>query len=142
MNGGSADVVSNWHVKQLIIELYGAAAFFTYPSNKQNSQVVRGTNSSPKPLVEFLQVSPAQKVATELVQELKKYCFLKMGLCEPQDLQLSTNRFQSNPPTLLAEFCSCLFKGKATAQVKSDVVFQIIFHYIARLQLSTADRRH
>ncbi len=92
--------------------------------------MVLGTNSSIKPLVESLRVSAAQKVATELAQELKDYSFgLKMSLCEPQDLQLSMDKFQGSPPPLWAEFCSHMFKGKTTAQLKIDVVFQII-HYI------------
>ena len=87
LNEGSADVVSNRSVKQLIIELYGDTVCFTYPCNKRKSQMVLRTNSSPKPLVESLRVSPAQKVATELAQELKEYSFgLKISLCEPQDL--------------------------------------------------------
>jgi len=87
-------------------------------------------NSSPKPLVESLRISPAQKVATELAQELKEYNFgLKMSLCEPLDLQLSLDKFQSNPPSLWAEFLSYFFKGKTTAQPKIDVVSQIL-HYI------------
>ena len=130
LNEGSADVVSNRSVKHLIIELYGDAVCFTYPSNKQKSQMVLGTNSSPQPLVESLRVSPAQKVATELAQELKKYSFgLKTSLCEPHDLQLSMDKFQNNPPPLWAEFCSYMFKGKTTATLKVNVVFQIL-HYI------------
>ncbi len=109
-------MVSNRSVKQLIIELYGDAVCFTYPNNKRKSQMVLGTNSSIKPLVESLRVSAAQKVATELAQELKDYSFgLKMSLCEPQDLQLSMDKFQGSPPPLWAEFCSHMFKGKTTA---------------------------
>ena len=130
LNEGSTVVVSNRSVKQLIIELYGDTVCFTYPCNKRKSQMVLKTNSSPKPLVKCLHVSPAQKVATELAQELKEYSFgLKMSLCEPQDLQLSMDKLQSNPPPLWAEFCSHMFKGKTTAQLKINVVFQIL-HYI------------
>lgn len=130
LNEGSADVVSNRAVKQLIIELYGDTVCFTYPCNKRKSQMVFKSNSSPQPLVESLRVSPVQKVATELAQELKEYNFgLKMSLCEPKDLQLSMDKFQSNLPPLWAEFCSYMFKGKTTAQLKVSVVFQIL-HYI------------
>ena len=84
LNEGSADIVSNRSVKQLIIEMYGDAVCFTYPSNKQKSQMVLCTNSSPEALVKSLRVPPVQQVATELVQELKEYCFgLKASLCEP-----------------------------------------------------------
>ena len=37
--------------------------------------------------------------------------------------------FQKNPPLKWTEFCSYLFKGKTTTQLKTDVVFQIL-HYI------------
>ena len=40
LNEGSADIVSNRSVKQLIIELYGDAVCFTYPSSKRKSQMV------------------------------------------------------------------------------------------------------
>ena len=130
LNKGSADVVSNRSVKQLIIELYGDTVCFTYPCNKRKSQMVFKTNSSPKPLVESLRVPPAQKVATELAQELKQYSFgLKTSLCEPQDLQLSMDKLHNNPPSFWDEFCSYMFKGKTTAQLKISVVFQIL-HYI------------
>jgi len=78
------------------------------------------TNSSP---VESLRVSPVQQVATELAQELKEYYF---GLCEPQDLQLSMDKFQHNPPPKWTEFCLYMFKGKTSTQLKIDVVFQIL----------------
>ncbi len=120
LNEGSADVVSNRSVKQLIIELYGDAVCFTYPNNKRKSQMVLGTNSSIKPLVESLRVSAAQKVATELA-----HLGLKMSLCEPQDLQLSMDKFQGSPPPSWVEFCSHMFKGKTTAQLKIDVVFKL-----------------
>ena len=58
LNEGSADVVSNKSVKQLIIELYGDTVCFTYPCNKRISQMVLRINSSPKPLVESLRISP------------------------------------------------------------------------------------
>ena len=76
LNEGSADTVSNRSVKQLIIEMYGDAVFFTYSSNKRKSQMVLATNSSPEALVESLRVSPVQ-------QELKEYRFgLKTSFCE------------------------------------------------------------
>ncbi|KAI4823606.1 hypothetical protein KUCAC02_012184 [Chaenocephalus aceratus] len=46
LNEGSAGIVSNRTVKQLIIEMYGDAVCFTYPSNKRISQMVLCTNSS------------------------------------------------------------------------------------------------
>ena len=104
----------------------------TYPSNKQNSQMVLRINNSPEALVESLsmRVPPVQQIATELAQELKEYCFgLKASLCEPQDLKLSMDTFQKNPPMKWTEFCSYMFKGKTTTQLKIDVVFQIL-HYI------------
>jgi len=51
LNEGSAGIVSNRAVKQLIIELYGDAVCFTYPSNKRISQMVLCTNSSPQALI-------------------------------------------------------------------------------------------
>lgn len=88
------------------------------------------TNSSPDSLVESLRVSPVQQVATELAQELKQYSFgLQKSFCEPQDLQLSMDILIKNPPPKWAEFCSYMFKGKKTSQLKTDVVFQIL-HYI------------
>lgn len=130
LNEGSVTPVSNRVVKQLIIELYGGAVCFTYPSNKRISQMVLATNSSPGALVESLRVSPLQQVATELEHELKQYSFgLKKSLCEPRDLQLSMDAFTMNQPPKWAEFCSYVFKGKKTSQLKKDVVFQIM-HYI------------
>ena len=75
--------------------------------------MVLGTNSSIEALVESLRVSPVQKVATELAQELAGYRFgLQMSLCEPQDLKLSMDMFIKNPPPRWEEFCSNMFKGK------------------------------
>ena len=92
--------------------------------------MVFSTNHSPEALVESLRVSPVQQVATELAQELKEYRFeLKTSLCEPQDLQLSMDTFQQNPPPKWTKFCSYMFKGKTTTQLKINVVFQIL-HYI------------
>ena len=126
LNKNSAESVSNRAVKQLIIELYGDTVCFTYPSNKRKSQMVLGTNSS-EALVESLRVSPVQQVATELEQELKEYCIgLKMSFWDPQDLQLSMGIFQKNPPSRWTEFCSYMFKGKTTSQLRIDVVFQIL----------------
>ncbi len=76
LNEGSAGMVSNRAVKQLMIELYGDAVCFTYPNNKRISQMVLSTESSAEALVEFLRVSPVQQVASELaLQELKEYSF-------------------------------------------------------------------
>ena len=131
LNEGSADIVSNKSVKQLIIEKYVDAVCFTYPGNKRKSQIVLCTNSSPEALVESLRVPPVQQVATELAQELKEYCFgLKATLCEPQDLQLSMDTFQKNSPLKWTEFCSFMFKGKTTAQLKIDAVFQILHNIL------------
>lgn len=125
--GDSTEIVSNRVVKHLIIELYGDAVCFTYPSNKRMSQMVFCTKSSPEALIESLRVPPIQQVATELAQELKEYSFeLQKSFCEPQDLKISMNLFSKNPPPTWTEFCSYLFKGKTTSQLKTDVVFQIL----------------
>ena len=114
LNKDSAESVSNRAVKQLIIEFYGDTVCYTYPSNKRKSQDGTWyTNSSPEALVESLRVSPIQQVATELAQELKEYCFgLKMSFCDPQDLQLSMDIFQKNPPPRWMEFCSLYVQGE------------------------------
>ncbi|CAB3989606.1 Hypothetical predicted protein [Paramuricea clavata] len=77
--------VSNRAVKHLIIELYGDAVCFTYPSNKRISQMGFSVKSNPESLLESMrQVSPVQQVATELAQELKDYKFgLERSFCEP-----------------------------------------------------------
>lgn len=130
LNEGSAQPVSNRVVKQLIIKLYGDSVCFTYPSNRRISQMVLATNSSPEALVETLRVSPLKQAATELTKELKQYSFgLQNSFCEPRDLQLSMDSFATNRPPKWAEFCSYVFKGKKTSQLKQDVIFQIM-HYI------------
>ena len=40
------------------------------------------------------------------------------------------NTFQQNPPPRQTEFCSYMFKGKTTTQLKIDVVFQILHHIL------------
>ena len=126
----SSEMVSNRVVKQLIIELYGDTICFTYPSNKRKSQMVLSTSSSSKALVESLRVSPVEKVANNLAQELKEYSFqLQKSFCEPHDLELSLDLFVKDPPPRWTEFCSYMFKGKTAAQLKIDAVFQIL-HYI------------
>jgi hypothetical protein len=127
LNEDSAESVSNRAVKQLIIELYGDAVCFTYPSNKRKSQMVLGTNSSSEALVESLRVSPVQQVATELAQELIEYRFgLKMSFCDPQDLQLSMDIYSRRTHHQDGRnFAPIMFKGL----LKIDVVFQIL-HYI------------
>ena len=123
-------MVSNRAVKQLIVELYGDAVCFTYPSSKRISQMVLSTKSSPEALVESLRVSPVQQVATELAHEIKEYSFgLQKSFCEPQDLQLSMDRFTENLPPRWADFCSYMFNSKSISRLKVDVVFQIL-HYI------------
>ena len=130
LNEGSATIVSNRSVKQLIIELYRDTVCFTYPNNKRMSQMVLSTSSSREALVESLRVSPIQKCATELSQELKQYNFgLQKSFCEPHDLQLSIDTFIRNQPPKWEEFCSYLFKRKTTSMLRTDVVFQIL-HYI------------
>ena len=129
LNEGSTGIVTNRAVKQLIIELYGDAVCFTYPTNKRLSQMVLGTNSSPGALVECLRISPVQQVATQLSQEISEYSFeLQKSFCEPEDLQLSMDMFSKNQPPIWEEFCSNFFKGKAMTQLKTDVVFRIL-HY-------------
>ena len=77
-----------------------------------------------KSSVRPLRVSPVQQIVTKLSQKLKEYSFgLKESLCEPQDLQLSIDTFQQNPPLKWTEFSSYMLKGKTTTQVKIDVVF-------------------
>ena len=124
LNDDSSGVVSNRAVKQLIIKLYGDTVCFTYPSNKRVSQMVLSANSSPEALVESLRVSAVQQVATELGQELKDYRFgLHNSYCEPQDLQLSYDVFIQNRPPKWVEFCSHMFTGKTTSQLKVDSRF-------------------
>ena len=110
--------------------LYGDTVCFTYPSNKRISQMVFSTKSSPEALVESLRMSPVHQVATELEQELKEYSFgLQKSICEPQDLELSMERFNMNPPPKWTKFCY-MFKGKTTSQLKIDVVFQILYYIL------------
>ena len=105
-----AGVVSNRAVKQLIIELYGDAVCFTYLSSKGIFQIVLSTKSSPEALVESLRVSPVQQVATELAHEIKEYSFgLQKSYCEPQDLQLSMDRFTENLPPFTR--LNCMHEG-------------------------------
>ena len=54
LNEGSAGMVSNRAVKQLIIELYGDTVCFTYPNNKRISQMVLSTESSAEALIESI----------------------------------------------------------------------------------------
>jgi len=94
------------------------------------SQMVLSTKSSPEALVESLRMSPVQQAANELAQELKEYNFgLQKSLCEPQDLELSMESFNDNPPPKWTEFCLSMFKEKTTPQLKMNTVFQIL-HYI------------
>ena len=107
LNEDSTGVVSNRAVKHLIIELYGDAVCFTYPSSKRISQMVLSTKSSPEALVESLRVSPVQQVATELAHEIKEYSFgLQKSFWEPQDLQLSMDRFTENLPPFTRLNCT------------------------------------
>ena len=82
LNECSTEMVLNRAVKQLFIDLY-----------------------------ESLRISPVQKVATKLAQELKVYSFqLQKSFCEPHDRELSMDMFVKNQPTRWTEFCSDMFK--------------------------------
>ena len=121
--------VSNRAVKQLIIELYGDGVCFTYPTNKRISQMVFSTKSNPASFLESARVSPVQRVASSLEQELKAYNFgLDKSFCDPQDLQLSLTALHENPPAKWEEFLSHLFKGKKISNIVKYVIFQIL-HY-------------
>ena len=46
-----------------------------------------------------MRILPVQQVANELLQELKVYNFgLQKSLCEPQELEVSMEGFNINPP--------------------------------------------
>ena len=122
-------LVSNRAVKQLIIELHGDGVCFTYPTNKRISQMVFSTKSNPASFLESTRVSPVQRVASCLEQELKDYNFgLDRSFCDPRDLQLSLTALHENPPAKWEEFLSQLFKGKKISNIVKYVVFQIL-HY-------------
>ena len=106
LNEGSADIVSNRSVKQLSMVMLSALHTQVTGENPRWCFILEA-------LVESLRVSPVQQVATELAQELKEYCFgLNTSLCEHQDLQLSMDTFQQNPPPKWTKFCLYMFKGK------------------------------
>ena len=71
LNEGSTVIVSNRVVKQLIIELYGDAVCFSYPSIKRLSQMVLCNKTA---LVESLRISPVQHVPTEARAERILLC--------------------------------------------------------------------
>ena len=126
--------VTDRTVKQMIIELYGGDACFTYPSNKQISQMLFLTGRDPQGLVEAMHVSSVQQVATTLAQELKDYRFgLEESFGKPRDLQLPANMLLKNPPATWEKFCSHLFRGRQVSRVKTNIVFK---------ELVTALNRH
>jgi len=68
---------------------------------------------------EPLKMSPVQLVANELAQELKVYNFgLQKNLCEPQDLELSMERFNINPPQNRLNFVFVCLKGRQPLSLK------------------------
>ena len=120
--------VSNRAVKQMIIELYGDGVCFTYPANKRISQLFFSTKSNAASFLESARVSPVQRAASSLEQELKAYKFgLDKSFCAPKDLQLSLTALHENPPAKWEEFL-LLFKGKKISNIVKYVVFQIL-HY-------------
>ena len=113
----------------MIIELYGDGVCFTYPTNKRISQMVFSTKSNPASFLESARVSPVQRVASSLEQELKAYKFgLDKSFCAPKDLQLSLTALHENPLAKWEEFLLQLFKGKKISNIVKYVVFQIL-HY-------------
>ena len=132
LNETQESPVSNRAAKQMIIELYGDGVCFTYPTKKRISQMVFSTKSNPASFLESARVSPVQRVASSLEQELKAYKFgLNKSFCAPKDLQLSLTALHENPPAKWEEFLSQLFKGKKISNIVKYVVFQILHYAIS-----------
>ena len=96
----------NHWVKVLLIKYFQDTICFTYPDDRQKSQMVYSSSLLQGSIVETLQSSEKsgpQKYALELLHECKSYDFgLDETYCTSEDVKISMDRYKSHCPPKIA----------------------------------------
>ena len=102
--------VSNQQLKKMLISEFGQDICFSYPRDKQKSQMFFSSNVSPKDLVETLRSTDIIKACAD---KLKKECEeFNFGLSDGSDIDLSLKEYDENRPESWTLFFDALFSNR------------------------------
>ena len=127
--------VSNRQLKKMLISEIGQDICFSYPRDKQKSQMFSSSNVSSKDLVETLRSTDVIKACTDkLKKECEEFNFgLSDTYCDGSDIDLSLKEYDENRPESWTLFFDALFsniKRSEHIKRKCDNIYQIIFNMI------------
>ena len=127
--------VSNRQLKKMHISEFGQDICFSYPRDKQKSQMFFSSNVSSKDLVETLHSTDVIKAcADKLKKECEEFNFgLSDTYCDGSDIGLILKEYDENRPESWTLFFYALFSNRKRSKHikrKCDNIFQIIFNMI------------
>ena len=127
--------VSNRQLKKMLISEFGQDICFSYPRDKQKSQMLFSSNVSSKDLIETLRSTDVIKAcADKLKKECEEFNFgLSDTYCDGSDIDLSLKEYDENRPESWKLFLDALFLNRKRSEHikrKCDNIFQIIFNMI------------
>ena len=127
--------VSNRQLKKMLISEFGQDICFSYPRDKQKSQMFFSSNVSSKDLVETLRSTDVIKACTDkLKKECEEFNFgLSDTYCDGSDIDLSLKEYDENRPESWTLFFDALFSNRKRSEHikrKCDNIFQTIFNMI------------
>ena len=119
----------------MVIKHFGEEICFTYPKEKNKSQMFFSTKICSATLIETLRVSDPVKIcAAKLRKECGDFDFLsENSYSDANDLQYSLNQYKENRPESWELFLNTLFpyrKKSIHIQRKCDNIFHIVFNLI------------
>ena len=133
----SHDPVSNYIVKELIIDKFGDKVCFSYPSNNRISQMAYLSNISCRSLINTLRHSCDKQCADDLRKEMKEFSFgLKDSYCKADDLDKAKLFFEEKRPPKWILFMKHFFQGREVSEnnpqllMHIDAVFQVLYYIL------------
>ena len=119
----------------MLISEFGQDICFSYPRDKQKSQMFFSSNVSSNDLVETLRSTDVIKAcADKLKKECEEFNFgLSNTCCDGSDIDVSLKEYDENRPESWTSFFDALFSNRKRSEHikrKCDNIFQIIFNMI------------
>ena len=126
--------ISNWQLKNLLIEKFQEEIGFTYQRKRDDSQMFFSVNLRSIEMAEQLQSNDfAAEYAKLLQKELLDFDFgLEGSCCDGDDVSVSYKNYKKTSFVMWKKFCSILLQGNmSTARQRiCDTVFQILFKMV------------
>ena len=127
--------VTNRKLKKMLINHFGQEICFTYPRDRQKSQMLLSSNITSTDVVEMLRSTDVVKACAEkLKKECEEFSFgLSDTYLDAHDIELSLKEYEENRPESWTIFFDTLFsycKRSEHIKRKCDNMFQFVFNIV------------